>query len=196
MKPTNIAGKVYGLIVGAFLVFPISAAALMWFADGNARGRFDDAKIISVRYIMAVLIFMVLLVPFFVQAARRKPGAPLTWGEAMVAAVYTFFLLLWLFAVIPHEFLTWADAELAWRPDKYVIGPGSQWHWWSGFAKFPIAIHKQTFRDLIVVLLYVVGLGGFMWACGFWNKRGDKPAGSDVEVTSGYGRPLVAKARG
>ena len=33
-----------------------------------------------------------LVIPF---AKRRPVGTPLTWGEAMVASVYTFFLFIW-----------------------------------------------------------------------------------------------------
>ena len=123
MNTLKVAGKTYGFIVASLLGLPITAAFLMWVADGSTRGRFDDARIISVRYITAVLVFMLLLVPFFYMANKRKVGESLTWGEAMVAAVYTFLLLFWLYGVIPHEFLNWADAELAWRPDKKRVRP-------------------------------------------------------------------------
>ncbi|MEZ5321542.1 MAG: hypothetical protein R2698_05630 [Microthrixaceae bacterium] len=189
MKISTVAGKVYGAIVAAFLVLPIGTALLVWFADGNARGRFDNAKVISTRYILSVVLLMVLLVPFFIVADRRKAGASLTWGEAMVAAVYVFLLLFWLYGVVPHEFLNWADAELAWRPDKIIIGHGSTWTWWKALQSFPIVIHKQILRDVLAVVLYVVGLGGFIWACSFWNKRNEPTKA--VETTSAYGRPLV-----
>ena len=55
---------------------------------------------------------------------RRPPGTPLTWGEAMVASVYCFFLLFWIYGVVPHLWLAWADNELRWRPDKLLFGPG------------------------------------------------------------------------
>ena len=191
----QVAGKTYGFIVASLLGLPITAAFLMWLADGSERGRFDDAKIISVRYIMAVSLFMVFLIPFFVVANRRKVGEDLTWGEAMVAAVYVFFLLFWLYGVIPHEFLNWADAELAWRPDKKIIGPEASWQWLHGlWTAIPLTINKQIFRDILAVLIYAVGLGGFIWAFGFWNKRGVTKA--EVESTSAYGRPLVSKAKG
>jgi len=197
LKTLNVAGKTFGFIIASLLGLPIVAAFLMWLADGSQRGRFDDAKIISVRYIVAVALFMVFLIPFFAMADRRKVGQELTWGEAMVAAVYVFFLLFWLYGVIPHEFLNWADAELAWRPDKKVIGPEASWEWWHGlWTAIPLTINKQIFRDILAVLIYGVGLGGFIWAFSFWNKRGQAPATSDVETTSAYGRPLVSKAKG
>jgi len=197
LKTMTVAGKTFGFIIGSLLAFPMGAAFLMWLADGENRGRFDNAKIISVRYIMSVLLLIVFLIPFFVVAHRRKVGASLTWGEAMVAATYVFWLLFWLYGVLPHEYLNWADAELAWRPDMKVIGPEASWTWWHGlWSSIPLTINKQIFRDIIAVLIYAVGLGGFIWAFSYWNKRGETPAGSDVETTSAYGRPLVSKAKG
>ena len=199
MKTVNVAGKVMGVIVGSMLVMPIGAAFLVWVADGDAeRGSFADAKIISARMILSVVALMVLLVPFFWMAHTREPGASMTWGEAMVAAVYAFFVLFWLYGVVPHEYLNWADSELSWRPDKKLIGPEGSWaSWWTGWKRVPLTIHKQIFRDLIVVNIYVVGLGGFIWAAAFWNDRAKKAAAvAAIEPVSAYGRPLVAKVRG
>lgn len=198
MKIGKVAAQVSGFIVASMLVVPIGAAALVWLADGTQRGRFDDAKILSTRYILSVLLLIVLMIPFFKVAATRKPGASLTWGEAMVAATYVFFVLFWLYGVVPHEYLNWADSELSWRPDGILIGPGGSWEsWWSGWASFPMAIHKQILRDLIAVVIYGVGLGGFVWSFSFWNNREKKAAEADaIEPVSTYGRPLVAKVRG
>lgn len=197
LKTATIAGKTFGFIIASFLALPIGAAFLVWLADGENRGRFDDAKIFSVRYIVSVLLLCVFLIPFFWVANKRAVGAPLTWGEAMVAATYTFFVLFWLYGVVPHEYLNWADAELAWRPDINVIGPEATWTWWHDlWTSIPLTINKQIFRDLIAVLLYGVGLGGFIWAFSFWNNRGKAAAAdSAVEKTSTYGRPLAAKAK-
>ena len=196
MNTMKVAGKVYGFIVASLLGLPMVAALLVWLADGSARGRFDGAHIFSARYISSVVVFMVLLLPFFWMADRRTPGESLTWGEAMVAAVYVFGLLFWLYGVIPHEYLNWADSELSWRPDKKVIGPEGTWTWLSEglWTSIPLTIHKQIFRDVIAVLLYAVGLGGFIWAFAFWNDRAKKAAAeAAVEKVSTYGGPLAVK---
>lgn len=195
MNVSKITMKVMGFIVVALLAVPIGAAFLMWVADGNARVGFADAKIVSVRYIASVIVLMFLLLPIFVVAGRRPSDAPLTWGEAMVAAVYVFFVLFWLYGVVPHEFLNWADSELGWRPDIKVIGPEASWTWWSGWKRVPVTINKQTIRDLIAVQIYAAGLGGLIWAWAFWNDRDKKAAEqASIEKVSTYGRPLVAPA--
>jgi hypothetical protein len=188
--------KTEGFVFASLWVVPVGAAFLIWLADGTQRPDFAASNIFTVRYTVAVLIMMALLVPIFWYADKRPPGTPLTWGEAMVAATYVFFVLFWLYGIVPHEFLTWADSELAWRNDMKVIGPEGSWASWLGiWGDVPLTINKEHIRDLITVLIYGVGLGGFIWFMAFWNDRSKKMAEAPaVEPVSRYGRPLVAKA--
>lgn len=114
---------------------------------------------------------------------RRRPvGAPLTWGEAMAAAIFAMFLFLWWYGVIPHQWLTYAEGELSWRPDKLILEPtGVQ----------PITVSYKTLADIIAVVIYGVGIALHVGLWALWNDRGKrKPA----EVpASRYGRPLVRK---
>ena len=81
---------------------------------------------------------------------RRRPiGAPLSWGQAMLAATYGMFMFFWWYAVIPHQWLTWASAELGWTVDNILIEPNS----WQ-----PLTINMQTVRDIVVVIIYGVGI--------------------------------------
>jgi hypothetical protein len=57
-------------------------------------------------------------------ARKRTPGTPLTWGEAFVAALWIFTLMLLVYAVLPSQFLTYADSTLKWRSDKIGIPTG------------------------------------------------------------------------
>jgi len=135
---------------------------------------------------------LALLIPF---AKRRPAGAPFTWGEAMVTSTYVFFLMFWVYGVVPHLWLTWADNELKWRPDNIVVGPGDILEPVAqGGAWFPMTISYQTLRDLIAVGMYVVFLGVQMYLWSWWQKRGTKVAAATTEIaTSDYGRPLVRK---
>jgi hypothetical protein len=195
--------KVQGIIIGLLLVVPLVSAFLMWMANGHwtdtpgAPGpSFAAGKVINVRYISVVLVTCALVAPIFYFAKKRPPGTPLTWGEAMVAATYVFGLLFWLYGVVPHEFLTWADAELGWRPDRRIIGPDGTWVGFGHiFHKIPLTVTKQVIRDILAVHIYAVGLGGFMWMCKFWNDRQkNMDKAKAIEPVSTYGRPLVTKA--
>lgn len=120
-------------------------------------------------------------------AKRRPAGHVLSWGEAMVAATYVFFLLFWVYGVVPHQWLTWSQNEMKWRTDVLLIGPGS--HGWSLAQKSPITMSKATVGDIIVVGIYGIFLAGQVALWSIWQGRGKQKA-ADVE-TSQYGRPLV-----
>ena len=64
-----------------------------------------------VALVSSLLVLAVLLSLVVPMAKRRPVGTPLTWGEAMVAGVWSFFLMFWVYGVIPHLWLTWADNE-------------------------------------------------------------------------------------
>lgn len=151
-------------------------------------------------FISSVVILALLLSPLVPFSKRRKLGTPLTWGEAMLGAAYVFFVMFWAYGVVPHQWLTWADAELQWSPSRVWLGPGVagkmvvplvHWHIAEGFRKaFPINVHAEVLRDVIATLIYVVGLGAniFLWT--WWQKRGTKATPAPV---SSFGRPLVKR---
>jgi hypothetical protein len=141
------------------------------------------------------LIVLFALAALIVPMAKRRPvGTPITWGEAMVASVYAFFLMFWAYGVVPHLWLTWADNELQWRPDKILYGPWDILQPQALGGSFPMTITYQTLRDLLAVGIYVVFLGAqiAMWA--WWQNRGKRAAEeSTAVVESEFGRPLVRK---
>ena len=146
-----------------------------------------------VALIASLLILAILILPVFAYAKRRPQGQPFTWGQAMAAATYTFFAMFWAYGMVPHLWLSWADNELKWRPDFLAY---EALH--LGFltpqekgGSFPMTISMQTIRDLIVVGIYVVLLGGQIALWAVWQGRGATKA---EVVTSEYGRPLVRKA--
>jgi hypothetical protein len=137
----------------------------------------------------AVLVLTFAVIPY----GRRRPiGTPLSWGEAMFASVYAFFTMFLAYGVMPHQFLAFADNELRWRSDRIAIGrsPAAEVFHWSWF---PFDISAQTFRDLLVVVIYgaMLGLQIFIWS--WWQNRNKvKPAAAEL-TTSSYGRPLVRR---
>lgn len=122
-----------------------------------------------------------------VYARRRAVGTYLTWGEAMVASVFVFGALFLLYGILPHQWLVYADNELAWRRDKILFGPGDV------FAKvLPFTVTYEAIRDFIAVGIYVVGLGGQIALWSIWQNRGKtKPK---ALPTSAFGRPLARPA--
>lgn len=153
-----------------------------------------------VALITSLLVLVAMLLPVFWYAKRRHVGDPVTWGEAMVAGTWVFAILFWAYGVVPHQWLTWADSELNWRPDAVWFGPGGSVTlpivgWTLDTPWIPITISAQVFRDVIATLIYVVLLGVQIWFWGWWQNR-DKRAetAAAVEPTTPYGRPLIKRA--
>ncbi len=117
---------------------------------------------------------------------RRPVGAPLTWGEAMVAATFVFFLMLLGYAIVPHQWIDYADKELQWRPDKVVMGPGNIIH-----NALPFTVTYEAVRDIVVVGIYGAMLTLQVAAWSVWQNRGRAKA--PELPTSPYGRPLVKR---
>ena len=161
-------------------------------------------------------LLLVICVGAAMQYGRRRPvGTPMTWAEAMIAAIFVFGMFFLAYGILPDAFLRWADGPLKWRSDAKGIPLGAfhkiaskDWenHWYS-FSKntlFPtgitffgrgrVTIVKEHVRDFVAANLYIVFLGIqiYLWAA--WQKRGKKQASTAVDTTSAFGRPLVRQA--
>lgn len=139
-----------------------------------------------VALVASILVMVVMTAAIFPYMKRRPVGTPLSWGEAMFAATYVFFILFWAYGVVPHQWLMLADNEWSWRADVLVVGPGEI------LTKLPFDITKQVLRDLVAVGIYGVILVGNVVVWMAWQNRGEKKA-PEVE-TSRFGRPLVKGA--
>ena len=160
-----------------------------------------------IAFVTSVVITALMIGVVVYVARRRPPGTPLTWGEAFVAAVYLFALLLMVYAVVPDRWLRWADGDLKWRSDKIGIplgGLGIGHYHIFGMKKPYLLFHKgitfggrgkinvsaKTVEDIIVATMYIVFLvaqaGVWLW----WQRRG-KQVSKAVQKVSAYGRPLV-----
>ena len=114
----------------------------------------------------------------------------------MLFATYVFFVLWWVYGVVPHQWLTWADSELNWRPDRFLIGPELPWTGNKGIVEWglPFTMTYQVIRDLVAVVIYGIALGGNVVMWRQWQERGkvdDAP-----KPTSEYGRPLIREGAG
>ena len=136
------------------------------------------------------LVVLVLLSAIGIYVGARRPvGTPLTWGEAMVAGTYVFFVMFWAYGVFPHFWLAWADGDLHWAPNRIWMLPSYKTAESSFTWPLPITVTYQTLRDIIAVGIYLVVIGANVYVFAWWQKRGKK---KPVElVKSDFGRPLV-----
>ena len=149
-----------------------------------------------VAFVTSLIVAFIIVGGIVAYQKRRPAGQVVTWGEAMFGSMVVFFLMFWVYGVVPHQWLTWADNELGWRPDNIVYGPFDILKPQAVDGWLPMTITYQTVRDIIAVLLYVVFLVAQVWAWIWWQNRGKRAAAAETaaaSVTSEFGRPLVRK---
>lgn len=146
--------------------------------------------------VSTVMLFAGIWLVFAV-GKRRPPGTPITWGEAFLGGTFIFALFMLAYGVVPHQWLTFADNQLLWRPDKLMLGIsgdgiklGNAASDLGGTGK--IIVNAQAVRDIIAALIYIVFLGLQIWLWSRWQKRGRKAP--EVELSSRFGRPVMRKA--
>jgi hypothetical protein len=126
----------------------------------------------------------------YLYGKHRPVGAPLSWGQAMLAGVGVFALMFWSYGVVPHQWLTYAGNELSWRPDKVLIGWHLPFTGSEGMLQYflPFSMNYENINHIGAVLIYGLFLTLNVVMFSVWQNRAkEKP----VELTSGYGRPLV-----
>ena len=134
----------------------------------------------------------VLLTLVAIPYGRRRPiGAPLTWGQAMLAATYVFGVLFLAYGIVPHQWLTHEQNQLNWRADRIWIGRNSAAEVVST-SLMPFDVTFQALGDIIVVGIYGFFLGLQIFIFSWWQKRGRAKAPAELP-TSTFGRPLVRK---
>lgn len=142
---------------------------------------------------LASFIATILLVLVVIPIGKRRPvGTSLSWGEAMLAATYAFFVMFLAFGVVPHQWIDHADKNLGWTKDNIIHGPGGILKPQSAGGWNPITLQYEAVRDIVVVLIHAIWFGLLIWVWLWWQRRGQVTT-TEIE-TSSYGRPLVKKA--
>jgi len=144
------------------------------------------------RLLWAVGLLVIGLIIIMVLMRRPKSERPATWAQCMAGAVGTFAMFALAYAIVPHEWITFADKYLQWGTTKFLVRSGQE----VLFLKFPFDINMKAISDIIAVGIYVVmfGLNLFLFAA--WQKRGQEKAETPdaPPKTSRFGRPLRRRA--
>ena len=143
-------------------------------------------------FIFSFILSSVLALAVIPYSKRRPKGTPVSWGEAMLAAVYVFGVMFLAFGVVPHQWIAHSDANLAWTKSKIIYGPFDILKPKALGGHFPFTASYEAIRDTVVVVLHVWYFGLIIYLWGVWQKRGDAKPTTEV-ATSTYGRPLVRK---
>ena len=144
--------------------------------------------------VTSIVVAVLMAVAIFWYAKRRPVGTSVTWGEAMVGAVWVYFLAFLAYGVIPHQWLTLAENEWGFRGDRILYGPGNIVQPISQGGWFPFDITYRAISDTIAVVFYVVFLGVQIWMWARWQNRSQRAEArtqAALAKTSSFGRPLI-----
>jgi hypothetical protein len=142
------------------------------------------------RLIWSIVVFIIGMIVILVLLRRQKPNRPATWSECIAGAVGVFAMMTLIYGVIPHEWITFSDKYLQWDTTQFVFR-NNQDIFGLGIHNWPFSMDKHNVRDIIVVLIYGIGIGLNVALFALWQKRGEeKPEEVEQPRRSRFGRPL------
>ncbi|MBV8235381.1 MAG: hypothetical protein JO075_06740 [Acidimicrobiia bacterium] len=191
------------LALGGFLATIFVVVPILGQLKAKELGFIPTGFPVRLEFFVALFAFIVGISVIFFVGRRRPPGTPLTWGEAILAGTYVFGILLLGYGVVPNEWLKWADNQLLWRPDRIWFALSTKWPVFytganaateSAAGRGRIIVSFQALRDIIAATIYILMLVAQVWLWVAYQKRGRRPAATQVERTSMFGRPVVKGA--
>lgn len=197
----SAVAKFHGANFGSMLLTFLVVAIWVGLTEDRAFPWLNTAFVVT-------WVAVAVLASGMIEYAKRRPaGKSYTWGEAMLGSTLVFFIMFWVYGVVPHQFLTFADSELAWRSDRLLIGPRVPWAPVVGqdalgndlhqglFAwALPFDLNYRVVRDIGAVIIYNIFLALNVASFLVWQNRGKEVAGDTQDDKSRYGRPLQRPA--
>jgi hypothetical protein len=127
--------------------------------------------------------------------APRDPERASTWSECFAGAVGVFALFALGYAIVPHEWLEFANSQLEWGDNtKFVFKSNQPLLGLDFLPNYPFNMDFPAVRDIVVTLIYGVILVTNLKLWVMWQKRHEvapEPAEGDVPARrSRFGRPL------
>jgi len=124
----------------------------------------------------------------------RDPERPATWAECFAGAVGAFALFALAYAIVPHEWLTFANAQLEWGDNSKFIFTSEDDILGLINIHYPFSMDFPALRDIVVSGMYAqfLVLNILLWVK--WQKRFEVKEAPTEETAparrSRFGRPL------
>jgi len=176
-----------------FAIFPViivGGLIVARFAPDILGGNHNGIQRIVVLLSLGALAMHTLLA--IASREPRDPNRQATWAESFVGAIGVFAMFVLGYAVVPHEWLTFANAQLEWGDTSKLV--------WSsqdeifGIVHFPFNFDFPAMRDIVVTGIYITVLGANLMLWTKWQRRFEVKAEPEGEATparrSRFGRPL------
>ena len=143
---------------------------------------------------LSVMFFGACAIAFILCKRPKKSNEPATWAATFGGALIVWAMFALGYGVIPHEWLTFANAQLEW-------GDNSKFIWTSNDdilgiigIHYPFNFDFPALRDIVVTGMYAqfLVLNVILWTK--WQKRFEVKEAPTEETAparrSRFGRPL------
>ncbi len=176
----------------------------------NLYAIFDEMTGLDTRYagrlITSLLVTAIMFAVCFRYAKKPRPNRERTWAEAMAGAVAVLGGMFLVYAVVPHEWITYADSRLAWTKDAFFLKDGYKGPDGGLFTlrsiPFPIEITWEVVQDMVTMGIYTNFVIINLLLFKKWQQRPVESETVEVVATgisepvgkSRYGRPLLKRS--
>jgi hypothetical protein len=179
------------IVIGLYVLGGLIGSSQLWFV-----------------FVTTWLIFTVIVVSislYIWSLPRRENDA--TWAEAIAGALAVFVMMTFIYALIPHEWITFATSYLNFTKDVKVSEGGTfvlqTWLngdvWTKQTRVIPFEINLEIIQDHATIAIYVITATINIKLFAAWQKRNvpvvapeESETNEAPSKTSRFGRPLRA----
>ena len=161
----------------------------------------------SVTILMAWLVILTLLISIslYIWALPKRINDG-TWAEVIVGAICSFAMMAFIYAIIPHEWITFATSYLGFTSDakvstggQFVLNTWLDGNLWTKRTRvIPFEVTFEALQDQATLAIYVIGATINIKLFSAWQKRNEPvkaTSESDDAISkpsklSRFGRPI------
>jgi len=167
-------------------------------------GGFVEAISVATALLMMLTILASISIYIWSLPKREQEA---TWAEAIFGALFSFVMMTFIYAIIPHEWITFASSYLDWTKDVKLSAGGEfvlqTWLngdlWTKQTRVIPFELNMEIIQDHATMAIYVITAIINIKLFAAWQKRNTVVAKEEAEETadapkktSRFGRPLKA----
>ncbi|HMS25458.1 MAG TPA: hypothetical protein PKB15_07225 [Acidimicrobiia bacterium] len=161
---------------------------------------------ISILTAWGLALTLIVSISLYIWSLPRRVNDA-TWAEAIAGALASFVLMTFIYAIIPHEWITFATSYLGFTKDvklsaggEFVIQTWLNGNFWTSRTRvLPFELNMEAVQDNATMAIYVITAVINVKLFAAWQKRNEPiaiPASDDSSDSptkvSRFGRPLRA----
>ncbi|MFN8015733.1 MAG: hypothetical protein U0R17_03880 [Acidimicrobiia bacterium] len=180
----------------------VALVAIFYVIGGFAHG-------ITIFMAWLMMLTILISITLFIWSLDKIVGEA-TWAGAIAGALASFVMMTFIYAIIPHEWITFANSYLGFTKDvkvsaggQFVLNTWLDGNFWTKRTRLlPLEVNFEMLQDQATMAIYVIGAVLNIKLFVAWQKRNEvvkadeeKDKESVISKFSRFGRP-VKKIKG